>query len=92
MEWSGAIGTIADVAVLLVVAAIGFLFRSISSHAERIAKLEAAGDAVDVITEVKDVHKRVDTVAEAVGEQSGQLKQMNRTLDNIHKALIRVPE
>ena len=73
-------------------AAIGFLFRSISSHSERIAKLEATAEAVDVLDEVKDVHKRVDSVAQAVNNQAGQLIQINRTLGNIHKALIRPPE
>ena len=91
-DWAGPISMIADVAVLLIVAAVGYLFRTTSSNAQRIAKLEAAHDAVDVLAQVAAVHERVDAVADGVADQRGEMRQMNRTLGNIHQALIKTPE
>ena len=90
-EWGNLLVLMADIAVLLIVTAVGFLFRGVATNSQRIAKLEATNEAVDVHGEVKDVHRRVDDVAKAVNNQAGQLTQINRTLGNIHEALIRPP-
>ena len=89
---TGPIALLADIAVLLIVAAVGFLFRGVSTNAQRITKLEAASEVVDVLREVKDVHERINELASSVASQGGELKQINNTLANIHSALIKSPE
>ena len=86
--WSGFVTVVADVAVLLIVGAVAALFRTAAINQQRISRLEASHEAVDVLEQVSAVHKRVDAVADSVADQRGELRQINRTLGNIHQALI----
>lgn len=89
MDWPSLVTMMADIAVLVIVGAVAYLFRSTSMHGQRLAKLEAVNEAIDMLAETKAIHKRIDDIADGAAEQRGELKQINRLLGLIHQALIK---
>lgn len=64
-----------------------------SNRAEAQTKFDELGNRVETNThenrkEISDVHKRVDSVLEAVSESTGTMKQLSGTVENLTKALI----
>lgn len=60
----------------------------IVQNAKKVAVLEATLAKLDVTTELKAVHQRVDEVAKITAEHSGQLDQINSTLKLIQAHLM----
>ncbi len=73
-------------ALVGIVGAIGWQAKTVIADAHRVERLEARLDAVNIRAEITAIHQRVDDTAKTGGHVSGQLEQINRTLEVIHRS------
>ena len=75
--------------------AVGWLVSAVISHGKKVAKLEEAlgglknsFEGLDVSTELRAVHRRVDAVATTTSKIDGEVSQISRTLGLIQDHLM----
>ncbi len=71
-----------------IVGAIGWQAKTVITNGHRVARLEARLDAFNIHAEITAIHQRVDDAAKTGAHVSGQLEQMNRTLEVIHRSMM----
>ncbi|MEX3556416.1 MAG: hypothetical protein VB131_07700 [Burkholderia gladioli] len=64
------------------------LGRRIAGHAERIARLEEAGQHVPTHEDLGELHERINAVAESMNTLTGEVRGMQNTLSLIHQHLL----
>ena len=85
---AGTIDAIFAAALAAVGTGLMALVKAVISNGKRLSALEARSDALDVSSEIKGVHQRVDQIGQTVNNVDGQLTQMQHTLGVIHQHLL----
>ena len=87
MDWTD-VNLLLNWLVPAVVGAVGLLWKSISKLQDRVTKVEATLEALNVGDEIGNVHRRVDEVAATASNIEGQMQQANQTLKMINQHLL----
>jgi len=70
------------------ITAVGWQARTVIQNGMRLARLEAQMESMDLRSELSAVHRRIDEVAGIVQNSSGQLTQLNRSVNLMNAHLL----